>query len=174
MPLGLRLTVDARRASKKLQKVEAAVAVTPMLEAIGEAGVKFSRQLFATRGREVGGWRPLAKSTVAVKGHSRPLVLTGELRDSITYKVIPGARVQIGTDDPKAAWHHYGTRPYRIEPVRAKVLSFVTESGRQFRAFVNHPGLPARPILPREGQMKQIAKDAARDHIAQVKKYGQD
>lgn len=168
MPLGLRMTVDARGASRKLQRAESAVAVTPMLEVIGEALVRFSKRLFDTRGAAVGGWKPLSPNTIAAKGHNRPLYVTGRLRGSMVYKVIPGARVQVGSDDPNAGYQHFGTRPYRIVPVRAKVLSFVTSAGRVFASSVNHPGIPARPILPRESQAKQIAKDAANLAIKQV------
>lgn len=168
MPLGLRMTVDARVASRKLQRVESAVKVTPMLEVIGESLVRFSLRLFDTRGAGVGGWKPLSPNTIAAKGHNRPLYVTGKLKDSMIYKVIPGARVQLGSDDPNAVYHHFGTRPYTIVPVRAKVLSFITQAGRVFASKVNHPGIPARPILPRSSQAKQIAKDAANAHIKKV------
>lgn len=170
--MNLRMTVDARGASRKLLKLEGAVKATPMLEAIGEGLVRFSRRLFTTRGAGVGGWKPLSKNTIAAKGHSRPLFLTGALMESIDYQVIPGARVQVGSNDEKAPWHHYGTRPYVIRPVQAKVLSFVTAAGRVFTPFVRHPGIPARPILPRAATAKELAKAAANEHTKQVLKYG--
>jgi len=168
MALDVRMTVDTRVASRKLQRAADAIKVTPMLEVIGQGLVRFSRRLFETRGAEVGGWKPLSPNTVAAKGSNRPLFVTGELRDSMTYKVIPGARVQVGSDDPKAVWHHFGTRPYVIVPVRAKVLSFVTVAGRVFASRVHHPGIPARRILPRAGQAEEIARYEANAYIKRV------
>lgn len=168
MAFGLRITVDARGASRKLKRVEKAARVTPILEAIGEGLVRFSRELFNTRGRAVGGWKPLAPNTVVSKGHSMPLIASGDLRTSIDYQVIPGARVQVGTDVPYAKYHQFGSRPHVIEPRRAKVLSFITTAGRVFARRVNHPGTPRRRFLANQTEAKRIAAEAARVYVKET------
>lgn len=80
--------------------------------------MRIEKQVFSSHGRRGGGsWKPLAESTVERKGHSIPLVATGELRNSVTE---PGARNQIleidnrgiifGTTRPFAYVHQYGSK----------------------------------------------------------------
>lgn len=60
------------------------------------------------------GWEPLAESTIARKGgRDTPLLETGEMRDSISHKVENNI-LYVGSDNPKANWHEYGTS--RIPP----------------------------------------------------------
>jgi len=75
-------------------------------------------QHFTNRADPLGNqWPPLAASTVARKGHDRPLIETGEMRQSILEPDHPSHIGEIlergmsfGTDDWKAAFHQYGTR----------------------------------------------------------------
>ncbi len=73
-----------------------------------------------------------------------------------------------GVGVPYAAIHEFGgrTRPHRIVPRKAKVLSWRSKSGaRRFARSVNHPGsnIPARPyLLPAlEKNLKQLEKQIA-------------
>jgi len=60
-------------------------------------------------------WPPLKPETVARKpAGNTPLLETGELRDSIEHRVISHNHVAIGTNDPKAIFHEFGTS--RIPP----------------------------------------------------------
>ena len=54
------------------------------------------------------GFAPLSPATEAYRGAGRPLQDTGSLRDSITFKVIDGQTVSVGTNKPYAAIQNYG------------------------------------------------------------------
>ena len=54
------------------------------------------------------GFTPLSPATIAYRGRGRPLQDTGALRDSITYTVIDGTTVSVGTGKPHAALQHNG------------------------------------------------------------------
>jgi phage gpG-like protein len=156
------------------------------------------RTNFAVGGRPP--WRPLAPSTVAAKrimglpaGLRTPagriprrllqlgqlnertiLILTGELRDSVSQKNHPHHimrishdRVEVGTSHPLAPFHEYGTRPYWIYPRRARALRFVDANGRWvYRRRVYHPGLPARPFLRLTPEDEDEIHDALFDYLA--------
>lgn len=108
-------------------------------------------------------------------GAPHPTKLTsrsGKLRNSV--KVVPArkrggfyeAGIKAGGPGvPYAAIHEYGgrTRPHRIVPRKAKVLSWRGKSGaRRYAHVVNHPGsnIPARPYLrpALEKNLKQLEK----------------
>jgi phage gpG-like protein len=65
------------------------------------------------------GWQPLSQATIAKKNSSRILVDNGLMRNSWNYRVTETV-VTIGTNDPKAPFHQYGTR--RI-PIREMLPS---------------------------------------------------
>lgn len=52
---------------------------------VGQIGVEAVGETFKQRGQ---GWAPLKPRTVARKGHDVPLLLTGDLRHSIDFRVI--------------------------------------------------------------------------------------
>jgi phage gpG-like protein len=54
------------------------------------------------------GFEPLSPATAAYRGAGRPLQDTGALRDSITFKVIDGQTVSVGTNKPYAAVQNNG------------------------------------------------------------------
>ncbi len=96
-------------------------------------------------------------------GAPHPTKLTsrsGRLRNSV--KIIPARKRKSGVYEaglkaggpgvPYAAIHEFGgrTKPHRIVPRKAKVLSWRGKSGaRRYAASVAHPGsnIPARPYL---------------------------
>jgi HK97 gp10 family phage protein len=64
-------------------------------------------------GKEHEMWAPLAESTIADKAHHgfptpKPLLRTGQLRDSIQYTV-NGLEGAVGSDSPIAVWQELGT-----------------------------------------------------------------
>jgi HK97 gp10 family phage protein len=62
-------------------------------------------------------WPPLKPETIARKANGdTPLLETGELRDSIEHKVLSHNHVAIGTNDPRAVFHEYGTRSIPPRP----------------------------------------------------------
>jgi len=84
------------------------------------------------------------------------LIRSGALRDSWVRKRdrnhyenidVDTGTVEIGSELPYAAAHQMGTPPRLITPVNALALRFMTAGGQYiFRKFVNHPGLPPRPV----------------------------
>jgi phage gpG-like protein len=54
------------------------------------------------------GFAPLSPATAAYRGAGRPLLDTGSLRDSITFKVVDERTVTVGTNKPYAAIQHNG------------------------------------------------------------------
>lgn len=54
------------------------------------------------------GFDPLSPATAAYRGPGRPLQDTGSLRDSITFKVLDGKTVSVGTNKPYAAIQNNG------------------------------------------------------------------
>lgn len=67
-------------------------------------------------------WAPLAASTIRKKGHSRILVESGDMRESVYSRRQSAFQVEIGVADPKIHIHEYGTEhiPPRkvIEPAK--------------------------------------------------------
>ena len=57
--------------------------------------------------------------------------------------------------------HEFGTGPYTIRVKRAKVLAAQTRSGSWiiFGKQVNHPGIPARPVLPSVAVAEKLIQD---------------
>jgi len=64
------------------------------------------------------GWPALQPATVARKRNGdTPLVETGALRNSYLYTVVDHETVDVGSDDPKAIWHEFGTGHVPPRPV---------------------------------------------------------
>ncbi len=123
-------------------------------------------------------WKKLSPNTIigrrgafGISGGTGAKILqdTGKnLRDTFTARV-SSQSVRVGTESPIARVHEFGRSPYRIEPRNKRFLAFphisgtplgkattFPSSGRKFgKGFpimfsrgVDHPGLPARPMLP--------------------------
>lgn len=99
-------------------------------------------------------WEPLKASAPATKRSQRMLFESGDM-SRFVYQVT-GDAVQIGTVDHKAIWHHGGTDPYVIRPKHKQALAF---NGGYF-GRVNHPGLPARPLLGLPEEDEQAVQSA--------------
>lgn len=75
--------------------------------------------------------------------YRRTLFDTGEmLHTNLRYQVFDDV-LHVGFSLDRALWHHEGTDPYTISPRKAKALSFGGVTVKR----VNHPGLPARPLI---------------------------
>jgi phage gpG-like protein len=110
-------------------------------------------------------WKPLAKSTLE-QGNRRggPLNKTGDLLRSFHYQVSQDNLI-LGFDGAfeakKALWHHFGTKPYIIRPINKKALVFAGVVVKR----VNHPGLPARPLVGFPDSDKQLVAEVTADHL---------
>lgn len=76
-------------------------------------------------------------------GSRRPLWDTGEMLTNHFHPQVIGDTLHLGFDLDRAKWHHAGTDPYQITPKKAQALSFGGVTVKR----VNHPGLPARPLV---------------------------
>lgn len=135
------------------------------LQIIGQRQLRFVDEIFRSEGAAGGSpWKPLSPNTIAARrqgpgtGDAKILRDTGRLAQSFTQKLRPH-EVEIGSEDPRAEWHQFGTPPYTIEPNKAKMLRFMTANGVRFAGRVHHPGLPARPMLPPEELAEKVTVD---------------
>ena len=117
----------------------------PALQDIGEYLIIAHNQRFKDQVAPDGTpWAPLSPSYQRnkTKNKNRILVFNGYLENSYRYQV-GNNELDFGTNDPNAAHHHFGTKPYTIKPKTKKALAF----GGVVVKKVNHPGLPARPLI---------------------------
>lgn len=108
-------------------------------------------------------WVDLKPATWAAKKKKRMLVEGGDMLGRFTYQ-IKGTQVVVGTNDFKAVFHHYGTKPYVIKPKTKKALKF----GGVIVRKVNHPGLPARQLVGFEAADKTVGEEAAADYLTAI------
>jgi hypothetical protein len=97
-----------------------------------EAGLEKTCQLIEDRAKEVIGtyifnWPQLAQSTQEQRvalgfSANEPLLRTGELRDSIGH-LVEGNVGYVGTNDPVAKYHEYGTTKIPPRPFLAGALA---------------------------------------------------
>jgi phage gpG-like protein len=164
--LSVEITVVDRGVREMAVAVSRALGERKLLAAIGARHLRWVSDQFRTEGRQTGSagpWKPLRPSTIAGRrgkgGSAKILRDTGRLAQSFTvgYGFSSGF-VEVGTADRRARWHHEGTRPYVIRPVRAKALRFRVAGGSfAFARSVRHPGLPARTLVPRENVALDMA-----------------
>lgn len=107
-------------------------------------------------------WKELSPLTLKEKRNPRMLFVHGDLL-RFHYQV-SGDSLSIGTNDWKAAFHHFGTRPYTITPVKAKALKF----GGMLRKRVKHPGLPARQLVGFPDSDERLVVEVLNDHLTAV------
>lgn len=170
-------------------KLDALLRVTSPAAILKIIGIKLREwvdESFNTDGR--GKWRPLAPSTVMFRraNSSKPLQDEGHYRaswqvasDHKTWVEIGSSlKTKTGVSLPKI--HEFGTAPFRIPRTgMARMLAAQTPTGEwvRFGRVVNHPGIPARPVLPTkeqadrlvqnvvDGMLKRAAANAARSAL---------
>lgn len=156
-----------------VDRLMTAVEPRVVLKLIGQQFIHFIGKSFETRGR--GGWRPLAVSTLAlrVRGGDVPLQDTGKYRQSFvtatddsTY-VEAGTSLKTATGVPLGKVHESGTGPYTIQVKQARMLAAKTRAGTWmiFGRKIEHPGIPARPVLPTLSQAEALLKPALEEML---------
>jgi hypothetical protein len=123
-----------------LEAVAEFEAVGRDLEALGPHVIERACKIVQAKakaaiGKEHEMWPPLAESTIADKQHHgfptpKPLLRTGELRDSIEYQV-HGNEGAVGSDSPIAVYQELGTS--RIPPRSFLVSSAIASEDRIHR-----------------------------------------
>ena len=156
------IRTNARDAIRRIARFRRVFDEKTLLRIVGQRHLNYIDENFRLQGAERA-WRPLATSTRANPRRgagARILRDTGRLAQSFTSR-LRGRSVEVGTNVQYAEFHEEGTRPYVILPTRAKALRFFTADGVRFARSVQHPGLPARKMLP----SKRLAENLAGDVI---------
>lgn len=173
MAVGFQL--ETARVVSILNQYRSVFQMQNLLRAIGARQLKWINDNF-----KVGGllgqrrWPPLSPNTRAKPrrggSSSRPLQDTGGLRQSFTQKIVGLDTVAVGTTDQVAKWHEKGTRgPYIIRPRPGRrALKFMMATGWTIRKSVQHPGIPARPMLPDIRTAEELAKGVVNAALEQV------
>lgn len=149
--------------------------LTPLYDGIGDKLRAAWRENFDVGGRPA--WTPLQPSTLASKQAkglpANILIGSGDLRDSLCEASHPlhvhrvsKAGLEEGTSNPIAVYQDGGTKPHPITAKNKSALPFVGVGGvRVFRRAVQHPGLPARPLLTLGSEDESALVDACADYV---------
>ncbi len=169
--LGISIRAQVAQAQAKLNNLGLSIKPEILLRAVGRRHLKWVNDNLKGAGIEKA-HAPMAKNTIVARPQrtsSRHFSsrFRSRLSQSFTVAVTP-SRVTVGTEDQLAAHHHFGTRPHVITPGSKSVLSFVTADGRIARPIVNHPGIPARPLLPSDKLGEQLAVQVVEAIVTQA------
>lgn len=173
--------IDTSAGVAKIERLLKAVEPKTVLDLIGGRFLSYVDESFRTRGR--GWWPALSQLTLLLRknGGDMPLRDTGKYAQS--YTLAGGAKktdqrtyVEVGSDAktpsgiPLANIHEQGTRPYVIRIRRAKVLAAKTRAGAWlfFGKQVNHPGIPARPVLPTKAVAERLVQAVVDDMLKTI------
>ncbi len=163
----VQISVNTVIGQAKIERLFEAVNPRVMLNVIGARILSYVNESFDTRGR--GQWQPLAPLTLELRkrGGDAPLQDTGRYKQSYVMETDNQTFVRVGTNLKTDSGlslgriHEFGTGPFTIRVKRAKVLAAQTRSGNWiiFGKQVNHPGIPARPVLPSQVVAERLIKD---------------
>lgn len=152
----IQIQVDSLGATGALSRLQEAVAPGTILLLVKARLLEYVDESFRTRGR--GRWSPLAPNTLLLRkrGGDMQLQDTGGYKLSFVSQSDERTFVEVGTNKKTASGaplgkiHEEGTGPYTIRVRNARVLAARTRAGAWliFGKEVNHPGVPARPVLP--------------------------
>lgn len=166
------IQIDTTVGQAKLTRLLKAVEPRTLLDLIGGRLLSYVDESFRTRGR--GHWAALSPLTLLLRKHGgdMPLRDTGEYAQSYTkaggaLKTDQRTYVEVGSNRktasgiPLANIHEYGTGPYTIRVRQARVLAAKTRAGAWlfFGKEVQHPGIPARPVLPTKAVAERLVQD---------------
>ena len=175
MPV-IEVRIDATVGQQKFAQLRKALDAPTLLKLIGARLMSHVDESFKTRGR--GAWRPLSQLTLLLRrrGGDAPLQDTGRYKQSWVQEsdgrtfVEVGSNLKVPGGLSLAKIHEYGTAPYTIRARNAKVLAAETRMGTwlHFGKEVNHPGVPARPVLPTKAVAERLIQQVANAALARV------
>jgi len=174
MTVELGVTFDAVRTAKLIRAMRRGLNTSDLLTVISLKHFDFIIRNFDAKGNLIEPWAPLSANTIFVRSTARvgvvnPLADTGAMRQSLVMKPPVGNSVIVKFNDEKAKWHHFGTDPYVIRPKdSAGLLTFRVVGGRVVASVVNHPGLPARKLIPSQSKAEDIAEEALENIINEI------
>ena len=81
-----------------------------------------------------------------------------------------GSNIQTPDGRSLAKIHEFGTGPYTIRVKRARVLAAQTRFGNWliFGKEVQHPGIPARPVLPTKAVGERLVQETINAMLARI------
>lgn len=176
--MNIEINVDTSGGDAKLNRVLAAIAPRKLFMVLGARFLAYIDESFRTSGR--GRWRKLRPSTIAFRKHggSKPLQDTGRYKQSFqkpktdnqTY-ITFGSNAKTKSGIPLSKIHELGTKPYVIRVKRAKVLAAQTRLGQWvfFGREIQHPGIPARPVLPSQQRAATLARETINAIVKAIK-----
>lgn len=109
---------------KAFKKLAETIAILKASEEIAKkvAGKKLESEMKRTIDEELVDWPPLSSMTISIKGHSKPLIDSGKMRNSIEYRD-EGSYITVGvhSDAPEnraliALVHEHGAPEQHIPP----------------------------------------------------------
>ncbi len=160
MSLGFSIKVNTKQAIRELRRLGKAVEPGVLLSAIGNRHLKWINDNL-----KKGGLTKLHEAMAATtisegksRTSSRSFQSTFRSQLSSSFVVRRGAgQVWVGTRHQLSEIHHFGTKPFTIEPTNKTFLKFKTPEGDVFRKKVSHPGIPARPLIPTKAVAETLA-----------------
>ena len=176
------INVTTLAAREKIDRLAKAIGPGPILKVIGMRLLSYVDESFKTHGR--GAWRPLAALTLAMRarGGDQPLQDTGRYKQSFVSEtggpgkdyetdnrtfVEVGSNVKTPSGIPLGKIHEHGTRPFVIRVKTARTLAARLRSGAwiNFGKQVNHPGIPARPVLPTAATAERLVVETVTEML---------
>jgi hypothetical protein len=148
---------DVTGANLKLRALGKGANSRDMLQTLGNRMLRYIDRQFETGGG--GRWARNKPNTIVKKRSNITLEDTGQLRRSYKMRIATGYSVTIfPVQQEKAKYAEYGTRPHAITKGPPGYLRFPVVGGMKYTHAVNHPGTPARPILPAADHAKLITE----------------
>lgn len=176
------INVTTLAAREKIERLAKAIGPGPILKVIGMRLLSYVDESFKTHGR--GAWRPLAELTLAMRnrGGDQPLQDTGRYKQSFVSEtggpgkdyetdgktfVEVGSNVKTPSGIPLGKIHEFGTGPFVIRVKTARTLAARLRSGAwiNFGKQVNHPGIPARPVLPTAATAERLVVESVTEML---------
>lgn len=154
MGFGIQIKVDPSKAIKKLKAVQLKLDNKEMLSLAGEHLLYWIDHNFQDEGTEAK-WKPLSLRTIAGRrksgGGAKILQDTGRLKMSFVkgkeaniFKT-SGTRLEVGSEDPRAIWHHKGTYSKK-----------------------GNIHLPSRPLIPSDSLAGSIVFKAIKAYVSVI------
>jgi len=106
---------------------------------------------------------PLAASTIAKKGNDLPLVDTGALKESITWRHMSPRRTVVGSTEDKAIWHELGPvhgrypkRPFLAPTAEEENVGLFELYAKAMRAFLTRSRPEAAITMSATGVSRRV------------------
>lgn len=171
----VKLEISTTEGQKFFRLISDAIKPQVILTTIGGRFLSYVDESFRTRGR--GRWAALSPLTLLLRKHGgdAPLQDTGRYKQSFVQETDNRTFVEVGTNLKTQGLslgkiHEFGTGPYTIRVKRAKVLAAQTRAGAWifFGKEVDHPGIPARPVLPTKAVAEHLVQQVLDGLLSRV------